>query len=54
MYSTAKAIHYPGDPDLVVNMYRGIEWSHYKDEMIKNIPKNRWPKKFDTHEPFNI
>jgi tetratricopeptide (TPR) repeat protein len=49
-----KAIAYPHDPDLVVNLYRDIEWKHYKEEMMQGISTTRWPKKFDTHEPFII
>lgn len=53
-FNTGRAIVYPNDPDLVVNQYRNIEWRHYKDELMQDISTNRWPKKFDTHEPFTI
>lgn len=48
----AKAVAYPMDPDLVVNLYKGIEWRHYKEEMMTSIPKSRWPKRLDDLEPF--
>lgn len=49
-----KAVHYPGDPHIVVSLYRKQEWKHYKELMMADIPKNRWPTKFDTHEAFNV
>ncbi len=52
LFILAKAVAYPMDPDLVVNLYRGIEWRHYKEGIMNAIPKSRWPKRLDDLEPF--
>jgi hypothetical protein len=47
-----KAVHYPADPDIVVSLYREQEWKLYKNEVIKKIPKDKWPPKVASVEPF--
>eukprot|EP00597_Dinobryon_sp_UTEXLB2267_P014299 CAMPEP_0170116102 /NCGR_PEP_ID=MMETSP0020_2-20130122/12003_1 /TAXON_ID=98059 /ORGANISM="Dinobryon sp., Strain UTEXLB2267" /LENGTH=1446 /DNA_ID=CAMNT_0010344023 /DNA_START=151 /DNA_END=4491 /DNA_ORIENTATION=- len=47
-----KAVHYPADPDIVVSLHRQQEWKLYKDEVIREIPKHKWPPKLVAFEPF--
>ncbi|RYH27871.1 hypothetical protein EON65_12880 [archaeon] len=50
----AKALVYPGDPDIVVSLYRKNEWSDYRKEVMKGISTTRWPKSLVAHEPFSV
>ncbi len=49
-----KSTLYPGDPDIVVSLFRKQEWRKYKEEIMETIPKDRWPTKLVDYEPFNI
>lgn len=53
-WNTGKGVVYPGDPDIVVNLYRQQEWGHYCKETMKDISTVRWPTTLKAHEPFNI
>ena len=49
-----KATRYPADPDIVVSLHREQEWKLYKNEVIKEVPKNKWPPKAVDYEPFRV
>jgi hypothetical protein len=50
----AKATLYPGDPDIVVTLFRKQEWRQYKAEIMATIPKDRWPTKIADYDPFSV
>lgn len=47
-----KAAIYPGDPTLVVSLYKSQEWKRYRKEVVEGINKDRWPIQAENHEPF--
>lgn len=50
-----KAVAYPGDPDVVVSLFRKQGWKKYRAEVLEEIPKDRWPmNETAVREPFRI
>ena len=50
-----KAVAYPGDPDVVVSLFRKQGWKKYREEVMQEIPKDRWPtNEASIREPFRI
>lgn len=49
-----KAVVYPGDPDIVVDLFRKQNWQQYKSEVMQDISKSRWPKRLDDLEAFVV
>jgi CRP-like cAMP-binding protein/tetratricopeptide (TPR) repeat protein len=49
-----KAVVYPGDPDIVVDLFRKQNWQQYKLEVMQDISKSRWPKRLDDLESFVV
>jgi hypothetical protein len=50
-----KAVAYPGDPDVVVSLFRKQGWKQYRAELLDEIPKGRWPMEGGIQrEPFRI
>jgi hypothetical protein len=53
---TVKAVAYPGDPEVVVSLFRKQEWKKYRAEVLDEIPKTRWLSGNEgvVKEPFRI
>jgi len=50
-----KAVSYPGDPDVVVALFRQQNWRKYRQGVMEAIPKQRWPSSDkDMKETFRI
>lgn len=49
-----KAVVYPGDPDIVVSLYRKQNWDAYRQEVMQGISKHRWPARIDDLEAFVV
>jgi len=50
-----KAVAYPGDPEVVVSLFRNQGWKKYRAELLEEIPKDRWPmNETNITEPFRL
>jgi hypothetical protein len=56
VHTAVKAVAYPGDPEVVVSLYRKQEWKKYRAEVLNEIPKTRWLRGDEgvVKEPFRI
>jgi hypothetical protein len=46
------AIVFPEDDALVDTMIKNKAWKAYRQNIVKNLPKNRWPKQGSKFDPF--
>ena len=51
-----KAVAYPGDPEVVVSLFRKQEWGNFRKNVLDEIPKDRWLMNEEKNgkEPFRI
>ena len=47
-----RSTRYPSDSDLIATLDRRQVWSNYREEIMKTIPKGRWPDGPSNIEPF--